>query len=272
VDFVVVGFGLGALGVLLGVIMLGWLAPRSQRAAARVSSPVDAARYRAIAAKQRGTGRALLYSGGAMLLVTVAALAGSLDDRTGALLVATTATVASVGILLAGYLQHARNPVPPRSRTRSAPAASASIVTIPPAVDAPSFLVDAPPLVQDAVPAESNFEDLPIEDFPAGDLDEVDEEAAIVEELAPSQPAAGGEDSTGATEPDSLGDLPVVVETSDSEIWQPADHVAGNSSGGTDLMANEDATNAGDVVPTAHPIGSSPSRTEEEELPPGHLS
>jgi len=269
VDFVVVGFGLGALGVLLGVIMLGWLAPRSQRAAARVSSQVDAARCQAIAAEHRGTGQALLYSGGAMLLVTVAALGGSLDDRTGALLVATTATVASVGILLAGHLQRTRNPVPPRSRTRSAPAASASIVTIPPAVDAPSFLVDAPPLVQDAVPAESNFEDLPIEDFPAGDLDG---EAAIMEELAPSLPAAGGEDSTGATESDPLGDSSIAVESIDSEIWQPADHAAGNTSGDTDLMANEDATNAGDVVPTAHPIGSSPSRTDEEDLPPGHLS
>jgi hypothetical protein len=269
VDFVVVGFGLGALGVLLGVIMLGWLAPRSQRAAARVSSPVDAARYRAIAAKQRGTGRALLYSGGAMLLVTVAALAGSLDDRTGALLVTTTATVAAVGILFAGYLQHARNPVPSRPRTRSAPPTSASMLTIPPSVDTPSFLEDEPPGVQDAVSAESNFADLSFENFPAGDSVG---EAAITEELAPTLPAAAGEDSTGATEPDPLGDSSIAVETSDSEIWQPTDHAAGNTSGDTDLMANEDATNAEDVVPTAHPIGSSPSRTEEEELPRGHLS
>ena len=71
-DFVVVGFGLGALGVLLGVVMLGWLAPRSQRAAARVSAPDDAARRRAVAAEHRGTGQAFLYAGGAVLLATVA--------------------------------------------------------------------------------------------------------------------------------------------------------------------------------------------------------
>jgi hypothetical protein len=269
VDFVVVGFGLGALGVLLGVIMLGLLAPRSQRAAARVSSQVDAARCQAIAAEHRGTGQALLYSGGAMLLVTVAALGGSLDDRTGALLVATTATVAAVGILLAGYLQRTRNPVPPRPRTRSAPAASASMVTIPPAVDAPSFLVDAPLLVQDAVSAESNLEDLPIEDFPAGDSAG---EAAIVEELAPSLPAAGGEESSGTTESAPLGDASIAVETIDSEIWQPADHAAGNMSGSTDLVGNDDTRNAGGVVPTARSIGSSPSRTDEEDPPPRHLS
>ncbi len=84
-----------------------------------------------------------------MLLATVAGLVGSLDDRTGAFLVTTTATVAAVGILLAGYLQRARNPVPPRRRTRSAPAASASIVTAPPPVDIPSFLADESPWAQD---------------------------------------------------------------------------------------------------------------------------
>jgi len=118
VDFVVVGFGLGALGVLLGVVMLGWLAPRSQRAAARVSAPDAAARHRAVAAEHRVNGQAFLYAGGAMLLATVAGLVGSLDDRTGAFLVTTTATVAAVGILLRGYLQRARNPVPPRRPAR----------------------------------------------------------------------------------------------------------------------------------------------------------
>jgi len=269
VDFVVVGFGLGALGVLLGVIMLGWLAPRSQRAAARVSSQVEAARCHAIAAERRGTGRALLYSGGAMLFVTIAALGGSLNDRTGALLVTTTATVAAVGILLAGHLQRTRNPVPPRARTRSAPAVSAPTVTIPPPVETPSFLVDAPPWVQDAVPVESNFEDPPIEDFPTGDSEG---EATIVEELGPSLPAAGGEDSSGATEPDPLGESAIAIETINSEIWRPADHAAGNMSGGTDLARNEDARNAEDVIPTARSIGSSSSRTDEEDPPSGHLS
>jgi hypothetical protein len=269
VDFVVVGFGLGALGVLLGVVMLGWLAPRAQRAATRVSSPDDVARCQAIAAEHRGTGQALLYSGGAMLLVTVAALGGSLDDRTGALLVTTTATVAAVGILFAGYLQRLRNPVPPRPRTRSAPAASASMAMIPPPVDTPSLLVDAPPWVQDAVPAESNSEGPPSEDFPPGDSEG---EATIVKEQAPSLPVAGGEDSSGTTKIDPLGDSSVAMETIDSGIWQPADLAAGHTSAGTDLVESEDARNAGDVVSTTRSIGSSPSRTDEEGPPPGHLS
>jgi hypothetical protein len=61
-----------------------------------------------------------------MLLATVAGLVGSLDDRTGAFLVTTTATVSAVGILLAGYLQRVRHPTPPRRRAHSAPAANAS--------------------------------------------------------------------------------------------------------------------------------------------------
>src|SRR5215212_9860501 len=142
VDFVVVGFGLGALAVLLGVVMLGWLAPRAQRAAARTPSPDDAVRCQAIAAEHRGTGQAFLSAGGAMLLVTVGALAGSLDDRTGALLVTATATIAAGGILLAGYFQRVRNPVPPRRRTRSAPVPRASAVTPPPPVNSPSFIAD----------------------------------------------------------------------------------------------------------------------------------
>ena len=113
-DFVVVGFGLGALGVLLGVVMLGWLAPRAQRAAGRSSYLDDAAHDLAIAAEHRRLGQAFLYAGAAMLLATIAGLAGALDDRTGALLVATTATVAAVGIVLGGYLHHARNPAPRR--------------------------------------------------------------------------------------------------------------------------------------------------------------
>ena len=101
-DFVVVGFGLGALGVLLGVVMLGVAgatvaASRGARLRAGRRGPPPSRRGRA--SRDRA---GLLYAGGAMLLATVAALAGSLDDRTGAFLVTTTATVAAVGILLAG--------------------------------------------------------------------------------------------------------------------------------------------------------------------------
>jgi hypothetical protein len=227
VDFVVVGFGLGALGILLGVVMLGWLAPRSQRAATRVSSPDDAARCRANAAEHRGTGQALLYAGGAMLLATVAGLVGSLDDRTGALLVTTTATVAAVGILLAGYLQRVRNPTPPRRRPRPVPAASASLATTPRPGDIPSFFADEPPRVQDSAPAEN--------------------------------------DSEGpATDPAPLGDAPVVAETIDSGSGQPAARSAGNGSDDGDLAETEEAKAMGHASPAARATESSPSRPDDD--------
>lgn len=119
VDFVVVGFGLGAAGVLLGVLVTGWLAGRSERAAAAAPSPVAAAHGLAAAAERRGAGQAFLYAGGAVILATVGGLAGGLDDRTGALLIATVVTVGVLGILCWGYLYRARHPMPPRPRRQA---------------------------------------------------------------------------------------------------------------------------------------------------------
>jgi hypothetical protein len=269
VDFVVVGFGLGALGVLLGVVMLGWLAPRSQRAAARASSPDDAARCRAIAAEHRGTGQAILYAGGAMLLVTVAGLVGSLDDRTGAFLVTTTATVAAVGILLSGYLQRARNPTPPRRRARSAPAASAPIMMATAPVDTPWFLTDEPPPVQDSLSRECDVETAFTEDFPAGDSGA---EAIVVKEMAPLSPAASGAFASGATDPGPLVDSPVAAETIDSGSWRPADHAAGNGSSSSDMDSaeTEEAEAVEHAAPAARATESSPSGPDDEDPSSGH--
>jgi hypothetical protein len=115
VDFVVVGFGLGAITILLGIVM-GAVAARWDRAAATAPSPADAARDSAVAADRRVVGLSLLYAGGAILLATIGALAGSLDDGTGAYLVATTVTVAAAGILFQVSLQRSRRPLPRRRR------------------------------------------------------------------------------------------------------------------------------------------------------------
>jgi nucleoid-associated protein YgaU len=180
VDFVVVGLGLGALSVLLGVVMLGWLAPRAQRAAARTASSDDAARDLAVAAEQRGTGHAFLYAGTAMLLATTGGLAGALDDRTGALLVTTTATVAAIGILLGGYLHRARNPVPRRrgpSRAAEPPApvperpVSASL----PEDSAPLARVDRGPASGEAEP--NRVRDMPVTASPGPESESVPEPA-----------------------------------------------------------------------------------------------
>ena len=117
-DFVVVGLGLGALSILGGVVSLGWLAERWARLASRATTPDDRAYATAMAAARGGLGRALLGAGSAVLIATVGALAGSLDDRTGAYVVTTTVTVASLGLLIWTYRDRARHPSPPRRRPR----------------------------------------------------------------------------------------------------------------------------------------------------------
>jgi hypothetical protein len=269
VDFVVVGVGVGALSILLGVVMLGWLAPRAQSAAARASSPDDAARCQAIAAEHRGTGQALLYSGGVMFLATVAGLAGSLDDRTGAFLVTTTATVAAFGILLAGYLQRSRNPVPPRRRTRAAVTTSAPMATIPPPVVIPSFLDDELSWAKDPAPMEGAVEESHTPILPNGDADR---EAILTEDSVPSASAASDELSSDATDPDPPGDPPIAVETPGSGSWQLADHVSVNGSEDTDFTETVDVQNAGHVAPTARLTEPSLSETDEEDPSSGHQS
>jgi hypothetical protein len=267
VDFVVVGFGLGALGVLLGVVMLGWLAPRSQRAATRVSVPDDAARHRALAAERHGTGRAFLYAGGAMLLTTVAGLVGSLDDRTGAFLVTTTATVAAIGILLVGHLQRTRNPMPARRRSRSAAVASASIVTAPPPADTPSLLADEDAWGQDPEPAENGLQEPPGDALHASDPDG---EAIIVAEMAPLAAGGSGAFSSGATDPGPAGDSPTAAEPTDSASWRLADPAADNGSDDTNVAETEEAMDAGSAAPVRHSTELSRLRPDDEDPSSGH--
>jgi hypothetical protein len=249
VDFVVVGLGLGALSVLLGVVMLGWLAPRAQRAAARTASPDDAARDLAVAAEQRGTGHAFLYAGAAMLLATTGGLAGALDDRTGALLVTTTATVAAIGILLGGYLHRARNPVP--RRRMPAPVAEPTA----PVADRPvsdSFIVTdvasgAAETLKNSLDdnGDARFDSFP----PLGPV----LEATVAGDNAPFARADRGP-ASGEVEPERVGDGPVFAPPGpESElIPDPAD-------GDRDDAApaeEEEAVVVGYVVPAARASGS----------------
>jgi hypothetical protein len=117
VDFVVVGLGLGTLAILVGLLTLVWAAGRWERAAARATTPEDAAHDQAMAAGRRDAGQALIGAGVAVLIATIGALAGSLDDQTGAFFVTTTATVAALGLLVWAYLYRTRNPLPQRART-----------------------------------------------------------------------------------------------------------------------------------------------------------
>jgi hypothetical protein len=127
VDFVVVGFGLGGLAIVLG-LMLGWAAASRDRAALRAPFPEVATRDRAIARDRRGAGQALLSAGGAVLVATIGALVGGLDDQTGAFFVTTTATVSALGVLVWAYLHRSRHPRPPRARRQLPSAPAAEIV------------------------------------------------------------------------------------------------------------------------------------------------
>jgi len=183
VDFVVVGLGLGALGVLVGVIMYGWSSGRWERAAARAKEPSDAAYANAMACSRRGAGQALLGAGGAILLATIGALAGSVDDRTGALLVVTTATIAALGLVVWGYLHRVRNPAPPRRQSRPATPLLAAAAWAEPRADVKPDAVGA------ARTRDESTTNQPTDD---------DIEAGSARESAPI--AAGAEDEDEAAE------------------------------------------------------------------------
>ncbi len=119
-DFVVVGLGLGACAMLAGVILLGWSLPRAERVKASSSQHARTDAQERVAAI-RGAGQVMLSAGGAIILATIGALAGALDDRTGAFFVVTTVTVAALGILVWGYRNLDALPwLAPRPRTRKA--------------------------------------------------------------------------------------------------------------------------------------------------------
>lgn len=250
-DFVVVGLGLGALGVLLGVVMLGWLAPRAQRAAARAASADDAARDLTVAAEQRGTGQAFLYAGTAMLLATTGGLAGALDDRTGALLVTTTATVAAIGILLGGYLHRARNPVPrPRGPSR---AAELSAPVLERSMSASLVLDDAAPGAVETWNVQSSPDDNGDARFdPLPPLGPVQEVAAVPGDSAPFAQADRGH-AFAETEPNEVRDVPAAASPGpeNESIPDPEDTYRDD-----DAAAEEEEEEVvGFVVPAAHPAG-----------------
>lgn len=128
-DFVVVGFGFGALGVVLGFSLrdLGpWLRriPRE-----RELSGDESARRVAWGRACRAAGAAIAIAGGAVWLVAVVALLAGTSDRDGLLLVMGALALAVLGLVIwgASYVRryHPRSPRP-RPTPRAARAASAS--------------------------------------------------------------------------------------------------------------------------------------------------
>ena len=113
VDFVVVGFGVGALGVLLGLLARdagSWHWPRP---AAGDASTASIARRIAAGRASRAGGRVLALGGAVTCLATLLALLLRLSDRAGALLVLAALVLATAGaIVWAAVYSHRYHPRP----------------------------------------------------------------------------------------------------------------------------------------------------------------
>lgn len=221
-DFLVVGLGLGALAILGGIIMVTLVVWRSQRAARQATRPEEQRYHLASAAARNASGQGLIVAGVVILLATVGAVAGSLDDRTGSLLVATTATVAAIGLIVRDVLYRSRYPLPRRPRARpletpvaASPARTAPLTMAPVGADPLDGGWDLEP---DSDRAEAEFAAAPALDPDSGadpvpdtDAESVTDSEAVPLVESPNEveaPAAAAEDPGHAGEPDSVIDVP----------------------------------------------------------------
>lgn len=215
-DFLVVGLGLGALSILSGITMVTLVVWRWQRATQRATLPEEQRYFVACAASRNAAGQALIAAGAAILLATIGAVAGSLDDRTGSLLVATTATVAALGLIVRDFLYRSRNPMPrrPRSRALEAPVAAtptrtAPLVIAPIAVEHSSDSQEETPELDEAMAATGEGPALDAElDLGAAvemDVAVADAELSSVPEEAAANPVA---ETNTDTDTDAVIDVP----------------------------------------------------------------
>jgi hypothetical protein len=116
VDFVVVGFGIGSVCILAGLVLRdapGWWT-RCPRRQPPTDDALRAARL------CRALGNVLLVCGLALALVTLAALFTGLSDSVGALLVASAVTVVAIGVAAWAYRWRRRFPPPRRQMAAAA--------------------------------------------------------------------------------------------------------------------------------------------------------
>jgi hypothetical protein len=118
VDFVVVGLGVGALAILLGLTIreVGsrWWSIQPD---APLSSPEQARRL-AIGRAGRSGGTVLSLAGTFILIATIAAIALNLPDRTGAIVVMAVVTIAVLGTVVWGAVYARRSHPRSAHRTR----------------------------------------------------------------------------------------------------------------------------------------------------------
>jgi hypothetical protein len=240
VDFVVVGLGVGALAVLLGLIIRDsggrWWSIRGDRAL----PPAEADRRLAIGRACRAGGLVLGVAGGVILAVTATALVLGFSDRVGAILVmaAVAATVLG-GVAWALLYTHRHHPRP-RSRMVSRrhgqgterpeerPPSLAGTIDAGVALGADTPDVDTTepgradePAIADEAPAPAPL---------AANPDPSDTDAAAIAEEPPAaadnsggNPAAAGDDVATEAAPD-----PDPAAADDAPSNEPSDDAAPN--------------------------------------------
>jgi len=209
VDFVVVGFGLGALAVLLGLALRD-RGPWFWRVSPwrELASPLLVQRV-AWGRGCRAGGLVLALAGGAVLLVTVVALLAGADDRPGLLLVAGTITLAAAGVLawLLAYLRFAHPDLWSPRRPAPTPVA-ASAFSPEPVAPSPAQTVERPWLPAAPSHVDATSADAQLDQPPAAFSQPIAEPFAIVPapdavDTARPDPEIGTASAEAAPTPDA---------------------------------------------------------------------
>ncbi len=208
-DFVVVGLGLGALGVLLGLTLRDAAAWRWRVRADRTLAAGEVAARVAAARACRAGGRLLALGGAGVCLTTLLAILFRVSDRAGAALVLALLIVVTAGaIAWSAVYAHRYHPRPVRVRGASRPRRGVAEPTaepvggeqaVPPALAAEIVggtgrNAEASAAVDPAVPATA----------PGTGDEEIGDIAAAMAETAPFVPAAEGAAANGSASPGAI--------------------------------------------------------------------
>ena len=206
-DFVVVGFGLGALGVLLGLALRDAALWRWRVRPDRQLPATELVRRVAIGRACRAGGRVLAVGGGSACLATLLGLLLRLSDRAGAALVLALLLLVTAGaIAWSALYAHRYHPRPARVRltARAAHARQPSVLVPPPGVLAGAEHAEPPADTEPVPPAPIG---VPIAAAQLGTMtDRVPDEAERDADLAPAAVsgliAANGSEPTVPAAPD----------------------------------------------------------------------
>jgi hypothetical protein len=179
VDFVVVGLGVGALAILLGLTSREagprrWPLRRDQPLA-----PAEQARRLAIGRAGRAGGLVLCLAGGAIVVATIIALGLNLSDQAGAILVMVTISVTVFAGVAWGALYVARyhpRPLPRTPGRRVAPSWTDEASSLPGTIDT---AIDQRGIWPNASDAGASEPEAPVAAEPPAEAEPVSSEADV---------------------------------------------------------------------------------------------